>query len=841
MTKCPKCAADNAETQRFCGDCGTPLPFDIRRPMSFAGADETIPLPSTDLVPGVLFARRYQSIEELGAGGMGRVYRVLDTKLDEEIALKVIRPDIASDRAVIARFSAELKLARQVVHRNVARMFDLNEEGGVPYITMEYVRGENLKRLIRKVGHLAPAQAVPIACQICDGLAEAHRLGIAHRDLKPQNVMIDEEGVAKIMDFGLARLLDQEGRDGAGSHSGTPAYVSPEQIRSESADGRADLYSLGIVLYEMLTGRTPFKGDTVEAITDGHLYEIPEDPRRIEPAIPAEVSEIVLKCLEKDPAARYQTAEEMGQALRCLRRPAAGKIIANWIRGHKPASIAAGSALAALIGYGALALFGSIMAPAPLPAKSTLAVLRAPDLPMGGAGPLAQFQDSLSVKLGTVQDLVIVPPLTVNAIDTAGKDPRRIGRLLKADYLLEPRCRVEGERIVFSASLINTRRNQPVRGYELSRSRDDPAAVEEEFARGVATVVRFDIAEDRVLRSGKGVSSNLDARLLVHEGMILVEDRYLDKRDPADFAAAVEKYKQALALDPEYALALYSLGNAYEIRYNNTPQAFKDPKDVDLMCEYYSQAYAKNWNSPETNVGLGWASFNRGDFPKAFEFFKKALKLEPEMGVIDQGVGAFLRSVGLYRQAIPYLARASKLAPQDPEPLLQIAQCYMALGRFDEAAGRSALAVARDPNSIVARQLHAIHLILARRLDEGEKEFAAIRRIEPAFPYNSFMEGLLAAARGDKDRALALRGRTESLSMPGTCFYIFLGMTDEAVANIEAGIAGSFEKSGEYIYSYPSLVGNPAFKSLRGLPRYQAILRMQKERYKRDLEPYEDM
>jgi tetratricopeptide (TPR) repeat protein len=259
------------------------------------------------------------------------------------------------------------------------------------------------------------------------------------------------------------------------------------------------------------------------------------------------------------------------------------------------------------------------------------------------------------------------------------------------------------------------------------------------------------------------------------------------------------------------------------------------------MCDYYSQAYAKNWNSPETNVGLGWASFNRGDFPKAFEFFEKALKLEPEMGVIDQNVGAFLRSVGLYRQAIRHLARAARLAPQDPEPIMQIAQCSMALGRFGEAAGQSALAVARDPNGIRARHLHAIHLILAGRLEEGEKEIAAMRLLDPAYRHLPITEGLLAAARGEKDKALGLRGTTESLSMSGTCFYIFLGMADEAIDNIEAGIARSFETSGDYLYSYPSLAGNPAFKSLRGLPRFQDILKRQKERYKRELKPYEDM
>ncbi len=169
MTKCPQCSGENADTQRFCGDCGTPLAVELRPNTPVPAADETLPLPSLDLDAGELFARRYQVVEELGMGGMGRVYRVLDKKLNEEIALKVIRPDVASDRGIIARFSSELKLARQVVHRNVARMFDLNEERGVPYITMEYVKGENLKRLIRKVGRLSPARPSPSPARSATG------------------------------------------------------------------------------------------------------------------------------------------------------------------------------------------------------------------------------------------------------------------------------------------------------------------------------------------------------------------------------------------------------------------------------------------------------------------------------------------------------------------------------------------------------------------------------------------------------------------------------------------------------------------------------------------------
>jgi serine/threonine-protein kinase len=841
LTKCPNCTGENADTQRFCGDCGTPLPVSLGQPAIFPKIDETIPLPSAELAPGLLFAKRYQVIEELGMGGMGRVYRVLDNKLSEEIGLKLVRPDIASDRAVIERFSAELKLARQVVHRNVARMFDLNEEAGVPYITMEYVKGENLKRLIRKVGHLSPSQALPYACQICEGLAEAHRLGIVHRDLKPQNVMIDEEGQAKILDFGLARLLDQAGQDGGSSRSGTPAYISPEQIRGTAADARSDIYSLGVLIYEMLTGHTPFKADRVEKIVDMHLHDIPEAPRALNPGISTALSTLVMKCLEKDPAARFQTAEELGQALGCLRTLPPNKAIGVWISRHKPVSVAAGLAVTALIGYGVFAIIKSLIPPKPPSPTSTIAVLPTPNGPTGALSLLAHFQDSLSVKLGGIQDIVVLSPRTVNSIQMAGKDPRQIGRLLKTDYLLEPRCRIDGNKISISASLINTRLNQSVRAYELVRSLDNPSAAEEDFERGIATVVRFDIAEDRIQKSGKGVSSNLDARLLVHEGMILVEDLYLEKPNSADFAAAVSKYKQALAIDPEYALALYALGNAYEIHYNNPPPDGRDPKDIELMCGYYSQAYAKNWESPETNIGLGWAAFNQGDFPKAFEFFEKTARLKPKMLVIDQSVGAFLRSIGLYRQAVPYLSRAARLAPQDPEPILQIAKCYSALGRFAEAAEQSALAVARDPNGIRTRHLHANHLILARRLGEADRQIAAMRRLDPEYKYLSFTEGLLAAARGDKEKALRLRGDIESLGMPGTCFYLFLGLTDEAVANIEAGIARGFETSGDYLYSYPSLVRNSAFKTLRGLPRFQDILKRQKQRYEKDLKPHEGL
>ena len=264
---------------------------------------------------GQLYAGRYEVIEEVGRGGMGRVYKAFDRQIREQVALKLLKPEISFNEKAVERFRNELRFARRIAHPRVCKFYDLGESGLTHYLTMEYVEGEDLKAFIRRSNHLTTPKAVDIGRQIAEGLAEAHRLGVIHRDLKPQNIMIDREGKAKIMDFGLARHSDGDGLTGSGMMLGTPEYMAPEQVDLKEIDARADLYALGVILYEMVTGHVPFKGETPMAVALKHKSERARDVRESNPLVPDSLIAVIEKCLEKDPQKRYQTADEVVAAL----------------------------------------------------------------------------------------------------------------------------------------------------------------------------------------------------------------------------------------------------------------------------------------------------------------------------------------------------------------------------------------------------------------------------------------------------------------------------------------------------------------------------------------------
>jgi serine/threonine-protein kinase len=284
------------------------------------GAADGVVATLSDVAPGSLMGRRFQVLSLLGSGGMGVVYKARDRELDDLVALKVLRRDLWGDRAQLERLKSELKLARRITHPNVLRTYDFGELDRVAFISMEYVRGVTLRYMLDQTHRLPYSAALRLAKQLCAGLSAAHAVGVIHRDIKPENLILEATGNAKLMDFGIARPVSrlQPGQTQAGFIVGTPQYLAPEQVQGGEIDTRADIYSAGVVLYEIFTGEVPFRGATAMEVVLKHLQQEPPPPHEHWSEIPQRLEAAILRCLRKNPGERFNTAEELHHELEAL-------------------------------------------------------------------------------------------------------------------------------------------------------------------------------------------------------------------------------------------------------------------------------------------------------------------------------------------------------------------------------------------------------------------------------------------------------------------------------------------------------------------------------------------
>ena len=650
--KCPKCNADNPDTVKFCGECGTQLSLAIPE------VTKTLETPAQDLTRGSKFAGRYEIVEKLGTGGMGSVYRVEDTKIHEEVALKLIRPEIAADKKTIERFSNELKLARKIRHKNVSGMYDLGEAEGTHYITMEYISGEDLKSFIKRAAPISIERAISITKQVCEGLVEAHKLGIVHRDLKPSNIMIDKAGNARIMDFGIARSIKSEAITGENVIIGTPDYMSPEQVEGKEVDQQSDIYSLCVVLFEMLTGERPFQGDTSLSVAMKHRSEAPPNPKWLNDQIPDRLSRLVLICLEKEKEKRYQTAEDLLKALSNIDE----KRIQIADKAKKKKSIA-------------VLPFTNISAD--------------PEQEYFCDGMAEEIINSLT----HIRDLKVIARTSSFMFKSKHEDMREIGKKLDVEHLLEGSVRKAGNRLRITAQLIDVTDGSHLWSEKYDRDMEDIFNVQDEISLAIVDKLKVKLFKREKNVLAKRYTEDVEAYNLYLKGM-----HFTYMGTARGFEEAYECFQQALQKDPDYALAYSGLASILICGTyfgGNVPPNEAIPR----AREYLQKALELDNTLGEAHAWIGYIhTIYDWSWKEAENEYKLALELNPNDAYGRQLYAEFLTLTEQHDKAIIETKRALELDPLSSFMNAAIGQAYFYAGQYGRAVEELRTALKSDPN-----------------------------------------------------------------------------------------------------------------------------------------------
>jgi eukaryotic-like serine/threonine-protein kinase len=779
----------------------------------------------------------YRVVEKIGGGGMGIVYKAEDTTLGRFVALKFLPESVSQDRQALERFQREAKAASALNHPNICTVYEINQHEGRHFIAMEFMDGKTLNHHIL-AKPLQNEEILELGIQIADGLEAAHARGIVHRDLKPANIFITKRGQAKILDFGLAKLLPGNSGDtgvpsaatteelltSPGAAVGTVAYMSPEQALGRELDVRTDLFSFGVVLYEMATGVLPFRGTTTAATFNAILNSAPTAPIRINPDLPPELEHVIIKALEKDPKLRCQTASEMRADLQRLKRdsgsvrtPAASTHLAA----AKPArrwKLYAALIIVLLALAGAIA-YMSFNRSEPI---DSIAVL--PFVNVGGDTETEYLSDGITEdlinSLAQLPNLRVVPRSMAFRYKGREVDAEKTGKDLNVRSILTGRIIQRGDSLNVQTELVDVLKVSQLWGVQYNRKLADIQTLQEEIATEISNRLRLRLTGTDQKLLTKRYTQNTEAYNLYLRGRY-----YWNRRTEEGNRRGIQYFNQAINGDPGFALAYAGLADCYStlgtLSYLPSKEAYPQAKAAAI------KALELDGNLAEAHTSLAFAHFRYDwDWKEAEKEFKHAIALNPNYATAYYWYGMFLSGMGRFEEALPRFVKALELEPLSIIINANFGYHYYFAGQYEKAAKQLTTTLEVDPNYPHAHWVLGMVYLRQPKLGEAIAEFRKALILEGASPRYLAWLGIGYAVAGKHSDASKILGDLQELSKRRYVSPVWRALVSAHMERKKDEALEALERAYDDRDMYISLLKvDPGYDPLRSDPRFQALLR----------------
>lgn len=780
----------------------------------------------------------YRILSELGRGGMGEVYLADDPRLGRKLALKILPAEFTCHPDRLARFVQEARAASALNHPNIVTVYEIGEEGGVHFIAFEYVVGRTLRQCLKESGWGA-AHALEATIQVAGALAAAHDAGITHRDIKPDNIMVRSDGYVKVLDFGLAKLTERSkdqvdteaqtllhARTDPGAVLGTVTYMSPEQARGLEVDERSDIFSLGVVLYEMITGRPPFQGETSSDVIAAILKTEPAPVSSLVSGFPPNVEGVLGKALMKDRTARFQSIKDFLGELKSLKQRIEigvelARVSQSDLRRRSNDDMVdaptvefrsnqAFTSAGAASGHSSLGKQIDSLAILPLANASN-----DPNMDYLSDG----VTESIINTLSQLPQLRVVPRSTV--FRYKGKDPdlQQVGDELNVRAILTGRILKIGDSLIIKTELVDVVRSSQLWGEQYRRQMTDIFELQEEISREISEKLRLQLSGEEKQKLARRYTDNTEAYHLYLKGR-----HYVQKRTPDWIKKGIEQFSQAIDLDPNYALAYAGLAEAYGFLASST--GGQPPREA------YPKAKAAAEKALELEEGLGEPHCSLGfyhllydwDFAAAERHFKRSIELSPKFGNAWDGYGFYLKATGQREEAIRACERAQELEPLSLFMTLSLGWAYYFARKYDRALEQGRRALEMDPNFGFAYWHRGMIQLQQRKFNDAITAFRKAIHLSGA---NTTFISYLGHAQGRAGKpreARQMAAQLESLSSRQyvssyliAMIHLGLGDLDEAMTRIER----AFEERSGYL-AFTRI--EPMLDPLQEHPRFKALL-----------------